>query len=485
MLNTPTEALTNLNFLKNSEDKRLFETIEQLDAELLNYFSNKIIVDKFLTRRLVSFQANKTKPYYRWYKYKEAFSADLVDYLFSKYPVKKGIILDPFAGAGTALFACSDLGYDSEGIELLPIGQQIIIANNVVRTVNKEKLISVLEKWITIKPWNNNGEIQEFKILRITQGAYPEETHFKIGRYLYEIEQEQTEIKEILLLALLSILESISYTRKDGQYLRWDYRAGRSNGKSKFYKGRILSFDEAILAKLYEIIDDIKNIHVQKDIFSYDQKKVKGKVTLLPGSCLDILPHIKSNYYTGIITSPPYCNRYDYTRTYALEHAVLGIDEKKLTYLRQAMLSCTVENKAKELIKINKNWQYAISICDNNKLLQSILMFLDFKKQKKELNNNGIVRMVRGYFYEMACVIQECYRILKSGGIMFMVNDNVRYAGIAISVDTILSKIAEDIGFNVKRILVLPQGKGNSSQQMGRHGRESLRKCIYIWSKEK
>ena len=46
-------------------------------------------------------------------------------------------------------------------------------------------------------------------------------------------------------------------------------------------------------------------------------------------------------------------------------------------------------------------------------------------------------------------------------------------------------EIAEDIGFKVKRILVLPQGKGNSSQQMGRHGRESLRKCIYIWSKEK
>ena len=65
-----------------------------------------------------------------------------------------------------------------------------------------------------------------------------------------------------------------------------------------------------------------------------------------------------------------------------------------------------------------------------------------------------------------------------------MVNDNVRYAGVAISADTILSKIAEDIGFQIENILVLPQGKGNSSQQMGKHGREALRKCVYVWKKD-
>ncbi len=91
--------------------------------------------------------------------------------------------------------------------------------------------------------------------------------------------------------------------------------------------------------------------------------------------------------------------------------------------------------------------------------------------------------MVRGYFYEMACVIHECYRVLEKDGIMFMVNDNVRYAGVAISVDTILSNIAENIGFKIENILILPQGKGNSSQQMGRHGREALRKSVYVWKK--
>ena len=66
-------------------------------------------------------------------------------------------------------------------------------------------------------------------------------------------------------------------------------------------------------------------------------------------------------------------------------------------------------------------------------------------------------------------------------GFLFMANDNVRYAGVSISVDLILSEIAENTGFKIKKILVLPQEKGNSSQQMGIHGRNSLRKSIYIW----
>jgi hypothetical protein len=65
-----------------------------------------------------------------------------------------------------------------------------------------------------------------------------------------------------------------------------------------------------------------------------------------------------------------------------------------------------------------------------------------------------------------------------------MVNDNVRYAGAMISVDVILSDIASQLGFDIENILILPTGKGNSSQQMGSFGRESLRKCVYVWRKQ-
>jgi hypothetical protein len=133
---------------------------------------------------------------------------------------------------------------------------------------------------------------------------------------------------------------------------------------------------------------------------------------------------------------------------------------------------------------MNSKWSEAIEIADNQKLLQAILSFLEDQNSQHLLNNTGIPRMVRGYFYEMACVISECSRIMKKNALMFMVNDNVRYAGASISVDMILSDMAEKVDLQVENILVLPDGKGNSSQQMGVHGLEPLRKCVYVWRKK-
>lgn len=466
----------------SEKKKNLLTNIAYLDREPLRHFNAVLEVNDELDRTLVSFQANKKEPSYRWYKYKEAFSSRLVKYLISKYRVKEGIILDPFAGIGTTIFAASELGYDTEGIELLPIGTKIIeIRTDAVKKATK-KDISKLIYWRDRHPWVHSNNCETINYLRITKDAYSKETEISIGKYLSEIKKESKTVQEILFVALLCILESISFTRKDGQYLRWDYRSGRRKGKNTFNKGKVYDFEEAITLKLDDIVRDIEGY--EKQLFLFDNKKtIHGTTKLYSGSCLNILPKIGSDKYTAIITSPPYCNRYDYTRTYALELALLGIGEKELVSLRQEMLSCTVENREKDLLSLNNKWKVAIRSSDKNELLQTIISYLNYKKDINELNNNGIPRMVKGYFYEIACVIQECYRVLKKDGILFMVNDNVRYAGVGISVDLILSKIAEDIGFVIEKIFVLPKGKGNSSQQMFAHGREQLRKCVYVWRK--
>ncbi len=459
------------------------QIIEVLNAQLKNKFSNITAEDRNLSRQVVSFQANKQLPIYRWYKYKEGFSAELVRYLFDKYPFQKGNILDPFAGIGTALFAASEEGYDAYGIELLPIGQTIINTRNLIENNIKQNDLSRLEEWCNKKFWNKTKSEIGFTELRITSGAYPEENEKKMRRYLSAINEEPSLIKEVLFFALLCILESISYTRKDGQYLRWDYRSGRTNGKKTFSKGIIQDFDIAITLKLKEILRDLRGEQKQIEMFKYPDR-TQGHVFLYEASCLEQLPLLQKNNISAIITSPPYCNRYDYTRTYALELAMLGVNEESLRSLRQNMLSCTVENKEKNLIKINPIWENVLSVVKKQQLLQEILNHLQYLKKEGQLNNDGIVRMIKGYFYEMGCVIYECHRILKKGGYFFMINDNVKYAGIGVPVDFILSSIAASLGFDVKKILILPQNKGNSSQQMGRHGREALRKCVYIWKKE-
>ncbi len=113
------------NALASQQNTTLSE-IDCLDEQLFQRFKSKFVVQPSLSRLLVSFQANKTRPIYRWYKFKEAFSASLVEYLFHKYKITSGRILDPFAGSGTALFVASAMGINADGIELLPIGHEII-----------------------------------------------------------------------------------------------------------------------------------------------------------------------------------------------------------------------------------------------------------------------------------------------------------------------------------------------------------------------
>ncbi len=454
--------------------------INQLDQSLQQKFTGKLVVEPSLTRPLVSFQANKTRPVYRWYKYKEAFSASIVEYFIQKYKISTGTILDPFAGSGTALFIAGAMGLNAHGIELLPIGQQIIATKKIIELEFTPNDFDELQRWLTQRIWEKSENRVDLPELRITKGAYPEKTKESIEKYLAACEQENSRVRAVLRFALFCVLESISYTRKDGQYLRWDYRSGRRQGTKKFDKNQILNFEQAVSEKINEITTDITPAK-QPDLFSVD--KQQGIIDLQSGSCLELMPQMPGNFYDAIITSPPYCNRYDYTRTYALELALLGIDEKGLTQLRQEMLSCTVENRAKDLLNINPLWKTALAVADEQKLLHIILKYLDDQKAKGALNNNGIPRMVRGYFYEMACIIAESSRVLKSNAPLIMVNDNVRYAGASISVDLILSSIAENLGFYIENILVLPNGKGNSSQQMGEHGREVLRKCVYVWRK--
>jgi DNA modification methylase len=467
------------NALASKQNTTLGE-IDRIDEQLFQRFKSRFVVQSSLSRLLVSFQANKTRPIYRWYRFKEAFSASLVEYLFHKYEITSGRILDPFAGSGTALFAASAMGINADGIELLPIGREIITVKQILDAEFTSEDFERLRQWSALRVWEQSETRLPLPELRITQGAYPDKTKEAIERYLGACQQENSRVQAVLRFALLSVLESVSFTRKDGQYLRWDYRSGRTHGKKIFDKGEIPDFEQAICSKINEILSDVSPMH-RASLFPAG--KLQGEIRLYDGSCLHILPQLPDGMYDAIITSPPYCNRYDYTRTYALELALLGMDEKELVKLRQEMLSCTVENRAKDLLSINPRWTTALAAADEQRLLQVILKYLEDQKAQGALNNNGIPRMVRGYFYEMTCVIAECARVLKPNARLFMVNDNVRYAGASISVDMILSDIAEKLGFCVENIFVLPDGKGNSSQQMREHGRETLRKCVYVWRK--
>jgi hypothetical protein len=74
-------------------------TIER--EKLYKHFKSKTATNSKLDRSLVSNQANKTLPFYSWFRYREGFSEPFVNYVVShvlKCP-EQGILLDPFSGA--------------------------------------------------------------------------------------------------------------------------------------------------------------------------------------------------------------------------------------------------------------------------------------------------------------------------------------------------------------------------------------------------
>ena len=457
----------------------LKERIDQLSEEIHSRYEAKMEVNEDLDRKLVSFQANKKKPFYRWFKYKEAFSADLVEYCFDEVGLDSGHVFDPFAGVGTTLFASRDLGLDSTGVELLPPVYDFIEVRKDIESSDRSEIQDKLKDWIQNEYWKESDSKEEINHINITFGAYPEESKEELSKYLAALNREDAPIvRNALRFAAYCVLEDISYTRKDGQFLRWDGRAKRHN--SKWRKPNIKGFSDAVKEKLSQIREDLSRTG---SLFENGRKWERGEMNIIQGSVLEELPSLESGTYDGIMTSPPYCNRYDYTRTYALELALMGLGEDDVKDLRQTMLSCTVENKRKELSEVGSLLSESDAVFQEQDLIQSIVSHFKQLRKEGELNNNGIPRMVENYFREMALVIFECARVLKPGAPFIMVNDNVRYQGVVIPVDLILSDIAESAGFETEKVWILPRGKGNSSQQMGEYGRQEVRKCVYTWRK--
>lgn len=470
---------------------------------LYEKFKSKIVHNPSLSRTLVSFQGNKQAPCSSWFKYREGFSEQLVTYLLQQLKPQPGILLDPFSGGGSALFAASSLGWKTQGIELLPVGIYAIEARLIAHNIDVEAFKTIVTKLKPINFADYYDQTYALNHLAITRGAFSAETEKQLIGYLSYCHKFITndDIRTLLIYAAFCILEDISYTRKDGQYLRWDFRSGRSRGKQAFNKGEILTFHEAIHQKLKQMISDLDVTSIQLNLFSdnllVQSTPIKSNDVgnpnpiLYPSSCLNILPNLQENSIDFVMTSPPYANRYDYTRTYALELVFLRCSEENVKKLRQEMLSCTVENRDKrsylEQYYAEKDRYHDFckidSIFREQAALQELITILENYRKAGKLNNVNIVRLVQNYFYEMCFVIYELSRILKPGGIVAMVNDNVRYAGEEVPVDLILSNIAESFGLKTRNIWTLGRGKGNSSQQMGNHGRSELRKCVYIWEK--
>lgn len=460
---------------------------------------DKTVVSADFSRQTVSYQISKNDCLHRWLKYKEGFSADLVKRLLNEFGIRKGdTILDPFMGSGTTALVCKMMGINSMGFDILPMSKIAIDAKQSILDYDTAELERLIDE---IKDLSISGEYkQEAGYIAITEGAYPENTEKEIAFFTgwNRASSYSAVVKNLVTLCILNSLEKISFTSKDGQFLRWDFRSKKMTGAAEYRKqngkapvvirldkGELPSLKKILLEELSSVFSDILSVR------KHTAESSNSSIEFVEGSALFELPKFDSDIINGVITSPPYCNRYDYTRTYALELAYLDIDDEKIKLLRQDLLSCTVENRSKiESLKEHyaslgkqNDFDRILSIAEANETLAEINDSLLKRSENGDINNKGVLRMVSGYFTELTFVYAEIFRLCKPGSYVAFVNDNVRYGGEVIPVDFISTELAEQIGFVPVKIYSLKQQKGNSSQQMAKFGRVPLRKSITIWRK--
>lgn len=428
------------------EEDRLSPQVQRLEAK----YASRMRED-FRLGKLVSYVGNKGVPLLRLYRYKEAFAYSFVDEWLRRFVVgREEVVFDPFCGMGTTLLAAGCRGISALGIDRLPIAVFLAQTLPLFFRVRPGELTTVFEG--LRRKASESPPAPIATDVAIIRAAFSPEKLLELRRWKTAIEDLQSPKREIFLLLFFSSLEACSYTSKDGQFLR--LRRDKPTA----------SPEEALARKVQEAEKDIRKI---QDL-GWKATFVPFQVVLGDTRRLEDLRFERRP--TILITSPPYANRYDYTRTYSLElcfHFVRDFPE--LRQLRHSMLRSHIEAKV------------AASESPSHPVVQELVDFL--RARTKTLNNPKIPDMLTAYFVDMQKTLQQWQKVLDASAHVVMVVDNVRFEGRMLPVDLILSEMAEQEGFTVEEIVVA-RYKGNSSQQMGRYGRFPVRESVVVWRKQ-
>lgn len=405
-----------------------------------------VIEENLSFSRLVTPYQSRKIPVYRWYNLNHSYSRDLIHSLLKEFGWEKGkTLFDPFCGTGTTLLAAKEAGVDCFGLDIMPLSA--FVSRGKLLEYQPDKALASFDCIYPGSQYDFGFETAEPYL----QKCFPPEQLTKLLHLRYTISQMEDPERSFFAIALLNILKPISYAMNDGAFLRF------ATDKEP------QTLEETFPPQVKNMLDDVRLMKNKSNGNGYHHHLVaRGDARVIP---------LKDNSIDGVITSPPYLNRHDYTRIYAIELLFSFLeDNEALKHLRYKMLRSNVEAKR------------AVDIQGYTPPKRLTKMVEELKSC--DLPNPKVVDMVEGYFEDMYGVLSELKRVCRKKSKIAFVVGNCKYNKVMFPVDELLLEIGENAGLKPLKIIVA-RYRGNAPQLMRDFGKESSRESIVIWERAK
>ena len=383
----------------------------------------------------------KTSPRHRWFYFPHSFSHRLIDEALTYWSLPEGgTLVDNFAGAGTTLLTARQNGLSAEGFDLSPLAVNVSNAKIACYDSNRvtQSLKTILKTGPTEVPY-----VPE----RLSK-AFTEEELREIFSLLSPIRQLRRATRLFFLVALLWTVKDFSRAVPDGGWLRWQTWPNRSD-----------EIRQAFINRVACMVEDVQALNWKESVLPSQARLADARKLPLPDSSVD-----------GLITSPPYANRHDYSRIFHIDLLLLGLGEPEVTKLRHKSIRSHVEAKGPNGYK-RRLKGYSIPSS-----LQAVLEEIPGDADSR------IKPLLNGYFEDIYLSLLEVKRTLRLGGRAAYVVGNVRHAGVMIPVDEIMAELAPQAGLAFDAAWVL-RLRGNSAQQMKQYGRQPSRETMVFFAK--
>lgn len=394
------------------------------------------------------------RPIHDWYRFVLSYPPHLVREYLERFDVTaNSTVLDPFCGTGTTLVECKKLGIGSVGIESNPIAgfASDVKTNWAVDTESlgrwSDEVASQAERCLaSSRPAFSEAQVAEHP----GQLGLASVSHQ--GGPLRQLPTEQASlllknsISPLPLHRSLVLLECI-----DGESPAPFQRLGRlalakalvqEIGNLKFGPevgvGKLKGDAPVVGAWLQGVRTMARDLRTHKE-----GARVRANVIHADAREADRV--VEHGSIDAVITSPPYPNEKDYTRTTRLESVLLG-----LITTREELRRCK-----RNLVRSNTRGVYRgdtdhIAVEDN----EAVNNIADAIEQRRIAlgKTSGFerqyARVTRLYFGGMAEHLRSLRPLLKPGAkLAYVVGDQASYLRVMIRTGQLLAQIASSLGY--------------------------------------